>query len=510
MGALQPNAASFTASATGAVARPSRDKLGDVVCVKDYGARGDGTTDDTAAVQKAIDHVASLTYDGGLIPSAGGTVYFPRGTYKCDTGLSVNQKCVRFVGDGLEGTILKYTGTGDFITLGSDTGEYDGYDGAADKWAFENLTLYGSSTGPAYGTPNASRGIVDWRGGSGYMRNVRVTHFGTGMWLLNSDLNHYFGCVFTHCDKAQHLINRSDQNAWFNCQFVLNNYAHFVEGAAHGQVFGGTYVSNFNGSFYFWAPDTSQSSFGLTTRTLSHWSIYSPWFECTPDLAATPTHIVWGKDGSSSRILDGLRVYDPVVRSNNHASGTRLVEIWAGLRLSVFNALLLSATPQPTLAYVNAVSGVFPTSMFFDPRFSGQGFAQAIAGDTTTISNWINVLDSMPRSNIGLSVRGRRILLQKHNTFGFELDWSGTNELSFSKNEGGGEDSPNFQPFLKLSRTQGQGKTFFFGTAAPTTGTFVQGDIVWNTAPAASGAIGWACVTGGTPGTWKAFGAIDA
>lgn len=43
------------------------------------------------------------------------------------------------------------------------------------------------------------------------------------------------------------------------------------------------------------------------------------------------------------------------------------------------------------------------------------------------------------------------------------------------------------------------------GSAAPTTGTWKQGDIVWNTAPASGGAPGWVCTTAGTPGTWKAM-----
>lgn len=48
------------------------------------------------------------------------------------------------------------------------------------------------------------------------------------------------------------------------------------------------------------------------------------------------------------------------------------------------------------------------------------------------------------------------------------------------------------------------------GTAAPTTGTWVVGDKVHNTAPAAGGTVGWVCTTAGTPGTWKTFGTIAA
>ena len=54
------------------------------------------------------------------------------------------------------------------------------------------------------------------------------------------------------------------------------------------------------------------------------------------------------------------------------------------------------------------------------------------------------------------------------------------------------------------------GKKNSYGTAAPTTGTWAVGDKVHNTAPVAGGKIGWVCVTAGTPGTWKAFGVIDA
>lgn len=46
-------------------------------------------------------------------------------------------------------------------------------------------------------------------------------------------------------------------------------------------------------------------------------------------------------------------------------------------------------------------------------------------------------------------------------------------------------------------------------TAAPTTGTYKQGDTIRNSAPVEAGAatakyviVGWICVASGTPGTW--------
>jgi len=55
---------------------------------------------------------------------------------------------------------------------------------------------------------------------------------------------------------------------------------------------------------------------------------------------------------------------------------------------------------------------------------------------------------------------------------------------------------------------ENQFKIIGASNVAPSSGTFTVGDIVFNTAPAAGGTIGWVCVTAGTPGTWKTFGTI--
>jgi len=64
----------YTYSDANAVQRTVLNRLTDYVSVKDFGAVGDGVTDDTAAIQNALDVASSSTTNGVVI-------YFPRGKY---------------------------------------------------------------------------------------------------------------------------------------------------------------------------------------------------------------------------------------------------------------------------------------------------------------------------------------------------------------------------------------------------------------------------------------------
>ena len=91
----------FIQAGTGAVQRTVESKLQDVVSVKDFGAVGDGVTDDTAAIQAAITAVGT---------SGGGTVYFPAGQYNITSGLTIAYSFVQLKGDG-RNSIIYYAGT---------------------------------------------------------------------------------------------------------------------------------------------------------------------------------------------------------------------------------------------------------------------------------------------------------------------------------------------------------------------------------------------------------------
>ena len=62
---------------------------------------------------------------------------------------------------------------------------------------------------------------------------------------------------------------------------------------------------------------------------------------------------------------------------------------------------------------------------------------------------------------------------------------------------------------LTDGRIQMKGHYFDIGTAPPARGTWSRGDVVFNSSPAAGAPMGWMCVEGGTPGTWKAMPSLS-
>ena len=112
----------------GAVLRTIQDKLRERVSVKDFGALGDGVTDDTAAIRAAIAYIQT---QGGYVESTGHwpatqqqTLFFPPGTYMVSSpiadpsGLRPNFINFNIKGDG---AIIKatagYAATNSFIHL---------------------------------------------------------------------------------------------------------------------------------------------------------------------------------------------------------------------------------------------------------------------------------------------------------------------------------------------------------------------------------------------------------
>lgn len=68
--------------------------------VKQFGAKGDNTHDDTVAIQTAVDYCTGR---------AGGTVYFPEGDYKVSDTICINASNIKVAGAGKCRAILRPT-----------------------------------------------------------------------------------------------------------------------------------------------------------------------------------------------------------------------------------------------------------------------------------------------------------------------------------------------------------------------------------------------------------------
>ena len=108
----------YTQNGNNASPRPIQSKLNDVVSVKDFGAAGTGSTDDTVSIQYAVDYATST----------GKCVYFPAGIYPITSTISTTlsgDKSISFLGDGVGVSIIRLNpgGSGNGIEINLP-GEY--------------------------------------------------------------------------------------------------------------------------------------------------------------------------------------------------------------------------------------------------------------------------------------------------------------------------------------------------------------------------------------------------
>lgn len=194
------------------------------VNVMDYGAVGDDTADDTAAIQAAID-VAEVI---------GGTVFFPRGTYKITATLTsvASGGYIAFLGEGGPDTPASKI----HMATANTTAFYcdDGYD-----TTFENLYIYGP------GSASSGSGI------HGHDRNIhtstcRIEGFFYGVRLGNlSYYSKHDRALFYLNASAGVWIESGANNAMFvDCRFHTNGIGLRIDGAQSVKVIGGAIESN--------------------------------------------------------------------------------------------------------------------------------------------------------------------------------------------------------------------------------------------------------------------------
>ena len=152
------NLISYTPAGTGAVVTTVQAKLRESASVKDFGAVGDNSTNDTAAINLAI---AAL--NAGQIKA----LYFPAGTYVCTGSLTtITKDGVTLYGDGPRLSVLSQTANVDTLTFSNVAP-------ATNRINDIFLSNFGISYG-AITAPTAGRALVLIRPGRSYISNFDI------------------------------------------------------------------------------------------------------------------------------------------------------------------------------------------------------------------------------------------------------------------------------------------------------------------------------------------------
>ena len=225
----------FIQAGTGAVATTVQAKLRQVISVKDFGAVGDDSHDDTTNIQAAIDYANSI----------GGDVYFPAGTYKITNALTI---------DNSASSSEYYKAS----VYGDSSASARIHGGAG---SYNMLEISGGSTGAGVHSHQVIRGLFfvkdDNLGNLIQGDNLAFISF-EDVSCLNGDYGFYgtdvlssvfYDCIFRFANYGMRFeyADYSQPNAITLVSCVVGNNADagiYVSGGSTFNMFGGSVESN--------------------------------------------------------------------------------------------------------------------------------------------------------------------------------------------------------------------------------------------------------------------------
>jgi len=445
----------YTPAGTGATATTAQAKLRESVSVKDFGAVGDGVTDDTAAIQAALDAASSLRT----------AVYFPRtslgsqGLYRITSALTISSG-IRIYGDG-----TNYSGV--------VCDACSGFEIAAGVNFVEISNLFiGQPT--RYSTTPNNYAAIKTLGTTG-SRNF---------WHIYRDL---------FIDGFQWPFHLS-----YTWSTVINSVTSVY---GYGGIRAdGISVNNFVNNCSFGGSNTAASAgilLGDGTVATEGWMIS----DC---LLASFAVGVYGKFCGNTHvrgcIIDFFQEYGVFLETT-----TGPCINW-----------IISDNYMATDASGSAGVLLSNNDAAYDAQKRGTVVSnnQIFAYSGASLSYGISITGTAEDKNI---VTGNRVSATTYacfNQYGSNSvisnnQWNAGSfytsvQVMYSNNRG------TIASSLGMLKETNGGNTFYYASAEPSSGTYTQGDIAWNISPAAGGTPGWVCTSSGTPGTWKAMANLAA
>jgi hypothetical protein len=262
--------------ASGDVSRTLQARLDDYVSVKEFGAVGDDSTADVAAIQRAIDEIYSDTDQDDARSRR--VLFFPAGTYKINASLTI-PPYAHLVGEGPDKTIIKNSASAPALVTEDDDGQVFGNIGDSSATTptqiqISNMTI---RTTVAYGglsIDNATKVFVNnvkfqgtyVSGGSDASTSKGVTvRSTTALPCANVVFNQ---CQFTGFARLVDLSYDVTNVRFTNCDFSTAYYGALlgesVDGSTNGLTKGPRDI-HFNGNS--WSTISQQAIYVKQTST---------------------------------------------------------------------------------------------------------------------------------------------------------------------------------------------------------------------------------------------------
>jgi hypothetical protein len=393
--AFTTNASSvtYTPAGTGAVTTTVQTKLRESVSVKDFGATGDGTTDDTAAIQAAITYIYSFANAGstGTAPA----LYFPTGTYLMSSTITMGNTGYQytlspyFYGDGT-GTVIKVNASNvnPFYWRGPNLGIAGAGNQAAGP-TIENMTFIGP--GQDTGGTNTNRIALNFNTVQGTrLINTLCKNWNTGENYKDTDVIYRLNAS---CEYNYIGVNTSSLSNNIRPDRLVSIGGTITHNTAYGIFYMGGQTPSFNDVFF-----NSNGTSLMLSRQLASENVYptvGPVIQGCYFEADTSYTMQFGGGAGIVRdmcILGGAVAGNSAVeliRVSNYADTTGRGFINMNLNNSGAGGIITQASSAGKIAYQTldnvAIGSVTPSTGVFTKVNSGTFIKSAGIGATVDI-----------------------------------------------------------------------------------------------------------------------------